>query len=210
MNAFCIHIYTYTREITTGNNTKMSQIFFELNIDSEDNSHNLKLSNIPKIIFHHFFSCFLSYRIINHNHKNSNQLTIQYNNQIHNKIWTIIIKLDNQIQKLKNISCQRNCLNFIIFLSIRLQSAENHKIKYNHKQTSNKVLNIVIKWPNHIGSHFILLWINQNNHAHAKKAIKRFLNFNFEENVMYNIGIIAHMIAANIIHRFCQDDSIDI
>ena len=54
------------------------------------------------------------------------------------------MKLESQIQKVKNISCQRNCLNFNHFLSIRLQSAENQRIKYSHKQTSKIVWNTTI------------------------------------------------------------------
>ena len=119
------------------------------------------------------------------------------------------MKLHSQIQKLKSISCQRSWLNFINFLSIQLQSAENHKIKYNPKQTSNKVLNIVIICQNHIGSHFILLWTSQNTQAHTKNEINRFLNLKLDDSNKYNIGINAHIIAANTTHRFCQDDSID-
>ena len=148
-------MYRYAIDRIIGMNITINQIFAEPPIH-QCTSHTLNFSNISEIISPHFQSCFLSYRIINHNHKKRIQLIIQYNNQIHSKNWTIITKLQNQIQKLKNISCQRNCLNFISFLSIRLQRAENHKIKYIHKLTRSIVLNIVITFQNPIGSHFIL------------------------------------------------------
>lgn len=163
---------------------------------------------MSQIISHHFLRFFLSYRIINPNPKKRSQLTIQYNNQIHNKIWTIITKLQNQIQKLRNISCQRNWLNFIHFLSIQLHKAENHKIKYIHKHTSNTVLNIVIMCPSQTGSHLILLCTTPNIHAHTKKAISNFFTFTLDEVNKYIIGIKAHNMADITIHRFCPEDSI--
>ena len=159
------------------------------------------------MISHCFFNCFLSYRIINHSQRKRIQLTIQYNIQIHNKIWTMTTKLQNQIQKVRSISCRRNWLNFIHFLSIQLHKAENHKIKYNHKQTSNRVLNIVIKCPIQTGFHLILLCTNQKIQAHARKKIIRFLILIFEFTNKYNKGIRLHIRAETKIHRFCPEDS---
>lgn len=195
-----------------GINIARNQIFFAFIFHHQEINHNLTFSNISEIISHHFQSCFLSYRTMNPNHKKRIQLMIQYNNQIHNRICTIITKLQNHIQKLKNISCQRNWLNFIIFLSIRLQSAENHNIRYIHKLTKTTVLKIVIMFQNsQIGFHFILLWINQNIHAQTINRIIRFLIFILELAIKYKIGNAqAHNKAETIIHRFCHEDSIDI
>ena len=155
------------------------------------------------------------------NHKKRIQLITPYRSPIHNKIWTITIKLANQIQKLKNISCQRNCLNFIHFLSIQLQSAENQRIKYNHKQTSNIVWNITINhqsqtfWPiqalfeSHELPNFIQLCNNPKTHAHITNDISKFLNFTLEHANKYKIGNNkVHRIADIKIHRFCSDDNI--
>ena len=158
---------------------------------------------------HHFHNCLLSCRIINPSHKNSIRLTIQYNNQIHNSIWTIITKLQNQIQKVKKISCRRNWLNFIHFLSIQLHSAEKPKIKYIHRLTSNIVLNIVIKCPSQIGFHFILLCISQKIQAHARKNIINFFIFIFELINKYRIGMKLHIKAEIKIHRFRLDEKIE-
>ena len=114
------------------------------------------------------------------------------------------MKLQSQIPKVKKISCQRNCLNFINFLSIQLQRAENHNIKYNHKQTNNTVLNIIIMCQNHIGSHFMLECINQNIPAHITKAIINFFIFTFQPN-KYRIGSNAHTKADIIIHRLLPE-----
>ncbi len=167
------------------------------------------LLNTSQIISHHFQRFFLSYRIINHNHKKSSQLTIQYSNQIHNKIWTIIIKLQNHIQKLRNISCQRNWENFKSFLSIRHQIAENQSIKYTHKQTNKTVLNTVITFQNHIGSHLILLWIKPKIHAQIINQIIKFLTFNFELRKKYKIGNNRVQAMAEIkTHQFWPEDNI--
>ena len=161
-------------------------------------------------ISHRFCNCFLSYRIINPNQKKRIQLTIQYNIQIHNKIWTKTTKLQNPIQKVRNISCRRNWLNFINFLSIQLHIAENHKIKYIHKQTSNTVLNIVIICPNQIGSHLILLWINQKIQAPITNHIISFHVFILEAINKYQIGIKLHIKAEIKIPRFWPEDNIEI
>lgn len=160
------------------------------------------------MISHCFFNCFLSNRIINHNQRKRIQLTTQYNIQIHNRICTITTKVQKPIQKIKNISCRRNCLNFIHFLSIRLPNAENHKIKYIHRLTSNIVLKIVIKCPIQTGSHLILLCISQKIHAHNRKNKIRFLIFIFWLTNKYQIGIRLHIRAETKIHRFCPEDSI--
>lgn len=120
----------------------------------------------------------------------------------------MITKLQNHIQKLKNISCQRSCLNLIIFLSIQLHKAENHKIRYIHKLTSNMVLNIVITCQIQIGSHLILLCNNQKIQAHAIKDIIKFLIFTFELKKRYQIGIRLHTKAEIKTHRFCHEDNI--
>lgn len=160
-------------------------------------------------ISHRFQSCSLSYRIINPNHKKRIQLTIQYNNQIHNKIWIRITKLQNQIQKLKNISCQRIWLNFTHFLSIQLHKAENQSIKYVHKLTSNMVLKIVIIFQNQIGSHFILLCINPKTQAQIMNRIIKFLILNFELRNKYNKGKHqAHARAERKTHQFWPEDNI--
>ena len=192
-----------------------SQIFFELQklfefkFHSQETIHTLKLSKIFSIISFHFHKFFLSYRTINHNHKKSNQLTIQYNNPIHSKIWTIITKLQNQIQKLKNNSCRRNCSNFINFLSIQLQIAENQKIRYTHKLTSNMVLNMVMMCQIHIGSHLILLWINPKTQAQIMNRISNFRILTLEQANKYNMGNNPAQIRADIkIHQFWLDDNI--
>ena len=216
MKAFCIHIYKYATEKIIGSNIIKDQNllelqnFFEFKFHSHETIHVLYLSKIFQIISHHFFNCFLSYRTINHNHKKRTRLTIQYNSQTHNKIWIITTKLQNQIQKLKKISCRRNWLNFIHFLPIQLHRAENPRIKYIHKQTSNIVLNIVIICPNQIGSHFILVCINQKIQAHATKNISKFLILTFELINKYHIGIRLHIKAEMKIHRFCPEDNIEI
>lgn len=161
------------------------------------------------MISFHFQRCSLSYQIINPNHRNSNQLTTQYNNQIHNRIWTIITKLQNQIQKLRNISCRRNCLNFTHFLSIQLPRAENQSIKYIHKHTSKTVLNIVIRCQIQIGSHFILECTTPKIQAHKTNAISKFLIFILELASKYKNGNNhAHNKADIKIRRFCPEDSI--
>ena len=161
-------------------NIAKNQIFLAFKFHPQDTIHILNFSNISQINSHHFHNCSLSYRIINHSHKKRIQLTIQYNNQIHNKICTIITKLQNQIPKLRNISCQRSWLNFISFLSIQLHNAENHKIKYTHKLTNSIVLNTVITFQNNIGSHFIWLCIKPKTHAQIMNHISKFLIFNLE------------------------------
>ena len=210
MKAFCIHIYKYAKESRIGINMAINHIFFAFKFHHHDTIHALNFSRMPQIISHHFQSCFLSYRIINHNHKKRIQLTIQYNNQVHSKIWTRTTKLQNQTQKLRNISCQRNWLNFINFLSIRLQIAENHRIKYIHRLTRSIVLNTVITFQNHIGSHLILLWINPKIHAQIINRKIRFLIFSLELAKKYNRGQIpAHSKAVITIHRFCHEDNIE-
>lgn len=172
--------------------------------------HNLYCSKIFQIISHRFHSCFLSYRIINPSHKKRIRLTIPYNNQIHNRIWTIITKLQNQIPKLKKISCQRNWLNLINFLSIRLQRAQNQSNRYTHKQTSNIVLKTVITFPNQIGSHLMLLCTNPNIQAHIMNRIIRFFTFILSLIKKYKIGNApAHNNAEITIHRFCEEDNIE-
>lgn len=214
VKAFCIQIYKYAIERIIGNNITKNQIllelqkFFEFKFHSHEIIHVLYSSKIFQIISPHFFSCFLSNRIIKPNHRKRIQLTIQYNSQIHNKTWTIITKLQNHIQKLKNISCRRNWLNFIRFLAIQLHNAENQRIKYIHKQTSNTVLNIVIMCPNQIGSHLILLCINQNIQAHVTKNIIKFFMLTFELINKYQIGIRLHNKAEIKTHRFCHEDNI--
>lgn len=147
---------------------------------------------------------------MNPNNKKRIQLTIQYNNQTPNKIWTRITKLQNQIQKLKNISCQRNWLNYINSLSIRLQIAENQRIKYIHKLTSSIVLNTVIIFQNQIGSHLILLCISQKIQAQITNRMIKFFNFNFELARKYKIGNAqAHNKAEINTRRFCHDDNIE-
>ncbi len=158
---------------------------------------------------HHFHNDFLLYRTINHNHRKRIRLTIPYSKSFHIKICTIIIKLQSQIQKLKNISCRRNCLNFIIFSSIRLHRAENPRIKYIHRQTSKIVLKIVIKFQIHTGFHFILLCISQNTQAHITNHMTKFLSLIFELKNKYKIGNAqAHNIADIKIHQFWLEDSI--
>jgi hypothetical protein len=120
----------------------------------------------------------------------------------------MITKLQNQIQKLKNISCQRNWLNFISFLSIKLHKAENQRIKYIHSPTNNIVLNIVINCQIHTGFHLILLWINQKIHAQIRKNKIRFFIFTFGLINRYQIGIKLHNKAEIKIHRFSPEDSI--
>ena len=121
----------------------------------------------------------------------------------------MITKLQNQIQKLKNNSCRRNCLNFKIFLSIRHQIAENPKIRYTHKQTSRIVLNIVIICQIHIGSHLILLCINPKIHAQIINRINNFRILIFEHANRYKIGNNPAQAKAEIkIHQFCPEDSI--
>lgn len=192
-----------------GINIAINQAFFAFKFQPHANIHTLNFSRIPQIISHRFQSCFLSYRIINPNHKKRTQLTIQYNNQLHNKIWTRITKLENQIQKLRNISCQRNWSNFINFLSIQLHSAENQRIKYVHKLTRSIVLNIVIIFQNQTGSHFMLLCTNQKIHAQIINRIIRFLIFILSLRKKYKIGNIqAHNKAEIAIHRFCHEDNI--
>ena len=120
------------------------------------------------------------------------------------------MKLQNQIQKLKNISCQRNWLNFTSFLSIRLHNAENQRIKYIHKLTRSTVLNTVITFQNKTGSHLILLCINPKIHAQTMNRIIRFLIFILELANKYNIGNNqAHNKAEITTHRFCHEDNID-
>jgi hypothetical protein len=125
---------------------------------------------------------------MNPNQMKRSQLTIQYSNQSHIKTWTIITKLQNQIQKLKNISCQRNWLNFIHFFSIQLHKAENQRIKYIHKLTSNMVLNIVMNRQNQTRSHFIQLCTNPKIQAHTMNRIIKFLILNLELRNKYRIG----------------------
>ena len=183
--------------------------FFVLTFHPQEINHSLNFSNISEIISHHFQSCSLSYRIKNHNHKKRIQLTIQYNIQIQSKIWTTITKLQNHIQKLKNISCRRIWLNFTNFLSIRLHSAENHRIKYVHKLTRSIVLNTVITFQNQIGFHFILLCISPNTQAPTINRIIKFLIFTLEHQIRYNRGNTqAHNKAEMITHRFCHEDNI--
>ena len=215
VNAFCIHIYKYAKERRIGKNNAKNQIFFhfqkflEVKFHSHEAIHSLYLPNISQIISHRIQRFFLSYRIINPNQRKSNQLTIQYNNQIHIKIWTIITKLQNHIQKLKNISCQRNWLNFTHFLSIQHQRAENQRIKYTHKLTSNIVLKIVITFQNQMGSHLILPWMSPKIQAHIMNHIIRFLIFNLELTNKYKTGNNqAHAKAEIKTHRFCHDESI--
>lgn len=92
MNEFCIHIYKYAIERIIGNNMTKNQILFEVqnSFEFKFRSHDiiqvLNPSNMSQITPHHFLNCFLSYRIMNHNHKKRIQLTIQYNIQIHNRI----------------------------------------------------------------------------------------------------------------------------
>ena len=86
VNAFCIHIYRYANEKNIGNNIAKNQIFFLFKFHPHAVSHSLYLTNISQIISHRFQRFFLSYRIINPNHRKRIRLTIQYNNQIHNKI----------------------------------------------------------------------------------------------------------------------------
>ncbi len=210
MKAFCIHIYKYAKESRIGINMAINQIFFAFKLHHHDTIHALNFSRMSQIISHHFQSCFLSYRIINHNHNKRIQLTIQYNNQVHSKIWTRTTKLQNQTQKLRNISCQRNWLNFINFLSIRLQIAENHRIKYIHRLTRSIVLNTVITFQNQTGSHLILLWINPKIHAQIINRNIRFLIFNLELAKKYNSGQTpAHSRAVITTHRFCPEDNIE-
>lgn len=188
----------------------INQTFFAFKFHHHDTIHALNFSNIFPIISHHFQSCSLSYRIINHNHKKRIRLTIQYNNQIHSKIWTSTTKLQNHIQKLKNISCQRNWLNFINFLSIRLQTAENQRIKYIQRVTRSIVLNTVITFQNQTGSHLILLCISQNIQAQIINRKIRFLTFSLELAKKYNRGKThAHAKADITIHRFCPEDNIE-
>ena len=214
MKAFCIHKYKYDTERIIGNNITKSQTLLEVqnSFEFKSRSHSiiqvLNSSNMFQIISHHFLSCSFSYRIMNHNHKKRIQLTIQYNTHIHNRIWTITTKLQNHIQKLNNISCQRSCLNLINFLSIRLHKAESHRIRYIHRLTSNIVLNIVIRCQIQIGSHLILLWIIQKIHAHAIKDIIKFLIFTFELKNKYQIGIRLHTKADIKTHRSCHEDNI--
>jgi len=209
VNAFCIHIYRYARESRIGIKIAINQTFFTFKFQPHDTIHVLNFSSISQIISHRFQSCFLSYRIINHNHKKRIRLTIQYNNQIHNKICTSITKLQNQIQKLKKISCQRNWLNFTNFLSIQLQIAENQRTKYVHKHTRSMVLNTVIIFQNHIGSHLILLCIKPKIHAQTMNRIIRFLIFSLELAKKYAIGNAeAHNKAEITTHRFCHEDNI--
>lgn len=131
------------------------------------------------------------------------------------------MKLESQIQKLKNISCQRNCLNFIHFLSIQLQSAENQRIKYNHKQTSKIVWNITINHQSQAlcpiqelaesqeAPNLIQLCKSQNIQAHKTKLISRFLSFILEHANKYRIGKAqAHNKAEIKIRQFCLEDSI--
>ena len=101
-------------------------------------------------------------------------------------------------------------MNLIIFLSIQLPNAENHRIKYIHNPTSNKVLNIVIKCQSHTGSHLILLWINQKIQAQIRKAIIKFFILTFENKKRHQIGIRLHTNAEIKISRFVQEDSMDI
>lgn len=209
MNAFWIHIYKYAKESSIGINITTNQTFFAFKFAHQAVIQALNFSNISEIISHRFHSWFLSYRIINPNHKKRIQLTIQYSNQIHNKIWTRITKLQNQIQKLKNISCQRNWLNFINFLSTQLQTAKNPRIKYIHKLTRSIVLNTVITFQNQTGSHLILLWTNQKIHAQTINRIIRFLIFILSLRKKYKIGNThAHNKAEITTHRFCHEDNI--
>ena len=131
------------------------------------------------------------------------------------------MKLESQIQKLKNISCQRNCLNFIHFLSIQLQRAANQSIKYNHKQTSKIVWNITINHQSQAlcqihelaespeDPSLIQLCNNQKIQAQRTKEISKFLIFTLEHIRRYNIGkAMAHNKAEIKIHQFCPDDNI--
>lgn len=209
MNAFCIHKYKYATERRTGRNIVINQIFFAFKFQPHVKIHTLNFSRIFQIISHRFHSCFLSHRIMNPNHKKRIQLILQYNNQIHKRICTRITKLQNPIQKLKNISCQRNCLNFTNFLSIRLQSAENQRIRYVHKLTRSIVLNIVIIFQNQTGSHLILLCISPKIHAQIMNRIIRFLIFILSLKKKYKIGKAhAHSKAEITTHRFCHEDNI--
>lgn len=116
---------------------------------------SLTLSNIHKMVPDRFFKLSLSYHIINHNHRKSIRLTIPYRIPIHNNNCMITINQHIPNPKLMSISCQSSCLNLIIFLSNQLHNAANQHIKYIHKENNNMVLNMVIKFQNHIGSHFI-------------------------------------------------------
>lgn len=187
----------------------INQIFFLFKSHHHDINQTLNLSSISQIVSPNFLSWLLSYRTINHNHKKRIQLIIQYNNPTHNRISTRITKLQNHIQKLKIISCQRSWLNFTNFLSIKLQSAKNQRIKYIHKLTRRIVLNIVITFQNQIGSHLILLCINPNIQAQTINQIMRFLIFILELAKRYKIGNTkTHNNADITIHRFCPEDNI--
>lgn len=183
--------------------------FFEFKVHPQEHIQFLYSVKISQIISHHFQRFFLSYRIINPSQRKRSQLTTQYSNQVHIKIWTITTKLQNQIQKLKNISCQRNWLNFIHFLSIQLHTAENQRIKYIHKLTSNTVLNIVMNRQNQTGSHFIELCINPKIQAQTTNRIIKYLILNLELISKYKIGNNqAHARAEIKTCQFWPEDSI--
>ena len=124
-----------------------------------------------------------------------------------------MISINQHIHKPKliSISCQLSCLNFIIFLSIRLHNAANQQIKYIHRENSKTVLNMVMKFQNHIGSHFICECISQKIPAHVHNHKTSLLNFVFELANQYNTGNIhTHNMDVITIHRFCHDDKISL
>lgn len=136
-----------------------------------------RFSSIDSMVLVQTFSCFLSVQIINPSQTNKIRLTIQYKIQIHSNIWTTTINPHNHNPKLNNISCRFCLLNFMIFLCIQLPIALNPQIKYTQRENNKRVLNIVIIFQNHIGSHLIWECINQKTHAHIHNAITRFLIF---------------------------------
>ena len=136
---------------------------------------------------------------------------IPYRAPIHNNNCIITINQHIHRPKLISISCRFTCLNLIIFLSIQLPIAANQHTRYIHKENNKMVLNMVIKFQNQIGSHFMCEWINQKIHAHIHNHQMSLLNFVLELANRYNTGNInTHSIDAITIHRFCVDDKISL
>ena len=87
-----------------------------------------RLDNIPDIKFICSDISFLIYHIINHNHKNINQVITGKNNLNHTKIDTTISRAPSQIQNFKNnqdISSLFNLTNF----DNQVHSARTHAKK---------------------------------------------------------------------------------
>lgn len=150
------------------------------------------------------FKWSFSYQIKNHNHKNITQETTGCNKPNQIRICRKINKVDNQIQKFKNISWILFSLNLKISFDIQVQK-ERVQTKNNH-HNANKINSLIKYGTIQVGntiSHLMHKLINQNKNNQAKRKTEKTGTENFLcLNKIYNVGTSEPINTAITVHQY--------